>query len=179
MSTPPPTTADASTGSPWARVRVWAGAHAVDDFYQGLVPAAVPFFVVERGYSYLADAGLALAATVGSALPQLAVGVLADRHRAPWLAPAGISLAGIGAGLAGLAPSYPLVFALLALSGLGVAMFHPPAGREARVAAGNSSTAMGWFAVGGSVGFFLAPALVTPALEAFGLRATGRLCSRC
>lgn len=153
-------------------MRVWAGAHAVDDFYQGLVPAAVPFFVLERDYSYVAASGLALAATVGSALPQLAVGIFADRHRAPWLAPLGVSVAGVGAGLAGLAPTYPMVFALLLLSGLGVAMFHPPAGRDARQAAGNSATAMSYFAVGGSVGFFLAPALVTPALDSFGLGAT-------
>lgn len=153
-------------------MRLWASAHAVDDFYQGLVPAAVPFFVLERGYSYLGASGLALAATLGSALPQLLVGVLADRHRLPWLAPLGLSIAGVGAGLAGLAPTYPLVFTLLLCSGLGVAMFHPPAGRDARLAAGSSATAMSYFAAGGSVGFFIAPALVTPALDALGLRAT-------
>lgn len=153
-------------------MRVWASAHAVDDFYQGLVPAAVPYFVLERHFSYLGASGLALAATLGSALPQLAVGVLADRHRLPWMAPLGVSLAGIGAGLAGLAPAYPLVFVLLLVSGLGVAMFHPPAGRDARLAAGGSATAMSYFAAGGGVGFFLAPALVTPALERLGIGAT-------
>jgi len=85
-------------------MRVWAGAHAVDDFYQGLVPAAVPYFVLERHVSYVGASGLALAATLGSALPQILVGVVADRHRLSWLAPFGMSLAGIGAGLAGLAP---------------------------------------------------------------------------
>jgi FSR family fosmidomycin resistance protein-like MFS transporter len=58
------------------------------------------------------------------------------------------------------------------LSGLGVAMFHPPAGRDARRAAADSATAMSYFAAGGSVGFFLAPALATPALDAWGLDAT-------
>lgn len=153
-------------------MRVWAGAHAVDDFYQGLVPAAVPFFVLERHFSYVGASGLALAATLGSALPQLAVGVLADRRRLAWMPAVGVSLAGIGAGLAGLAPTYPVVFALLLLSGLGVAMFHPPAGRDARLAAGGSATAMSYFAAGGSVGFFLAPALVTPALDGLGMGAT-------
>jgi FSR family fosmidomycin resistance protein-like MFS transporter len=95
------------------------------------------------------------AATLGSALPQLGIGVLADRRRLPWLAPLGISLAGIGAGLAGLAPTYPVVFVLLLLSGVGVAMFHPPAGRDARHAAGGSATAMSYFAAGGSIGFFI------------------------
>jgi FSR family fosmidomycin resistance protein-like MFS transporter len=153
-------------------MRVWATAHAVDDLYQGLVPAAIPYFVLERHYSYAAASGLALAATFGSALPQVLVGLLADRHRLRWLAPAGLVLAGSGAGLAGLVHPYPAVFALLVLSGLGVAMFHPPAGRDARRAAAESATAMSYFAAGGSVGFFLAPALATSALDAWGLDAT-------
>ena len=153
-------------------MRVWATAHAVDDLYQGLVPAAVPFFVIERHYSYAAASGLALAATFGSAVPQLLVGYLADRRPLHWMAPAGLILAGTGAGLAGLVSSYPAVFALLLLSGLGVAMFHPCAGRDARRAAGHSATAMSYFAAGGSIGFFLAPALATPALDAWGLSAT-------
>ncbi len=77
-------------------MRVWAAAHAVDDFYQGLVPAAVPYFVLERHFSYVGASGLALAATLGSALPQLPVGLLADRRRLAWMAPLGISLAGTG-----------------------------------------------------------------------------------
>jgi FSR family fosmidomycin resistance protein-like MFS transporter len=153
-------------------MRVWAAAHAVDDFYQGLVPAAIPYFVLERHFSYVGASGLALAATLGSALPQLLVGVLADRRRLPWMAPLGISLAGTGAGLSGLVSAYPLVFALLLLSGTGIAMFHPPAGRDARQAAGGSATAMSYFAAGGSVGFFMGPALVTPALDNLGLGGT-------
>jgi FSR family fosmidomycin resistance protein-like MFS transporter len=153
-------------------MRVWAAAHAVDDFYQGLVPAAVPYFVLERHFSYVGASGLALAATLGSALPQIPVGVLADRRRLPWMAPLGMSLAGLGAGLSGLVPAYPLVFALLLLSGIGIALFHPPAGRDARRAAGGSATAMSYFAAGGSVGFFIGPALVTPALDNLGLGAT-------
>jgi FSR family fosmidomycin resistance protein-like MFS transporter len=155
----------------WRRMRVWFSAHAVDDLYQGLVPAAIPFFVLERHYSYAAASGLALAATVGSAVPQLLIGLLADRRPLLWMAPLGLVLAGLGAGLAGLIHPYPAVFALLILSGLGVAMFHPPAGRDARRAAHHSATAMSYFAAGGSTGFFLAPALATPALDAWGLPA--------
>ncbi|RNI21733.1 MFS transporter [Flexivirga caeni] len=153
-------------------MRIWATAHAVDDFFQGLVPAAIPYFVLERHFSYVQASGLALATTIGSALPQIVIGVLADRRRLPWMAPAGMSLAGIGAGLSGLVPSYPAVFGLLLLAGLGIAMFHPPAGRDARRAAGASATAMSYFAAGGSVGFFVGPALVTPALDGLGIGAT-------
>ena len=87
------------------------------------------------------------------------------------MAPLGLILAAIGVGLTGVVSSYPAVFALLLVSGFGVAMFHPPAGRDARVAAENSATAMSLFAAGGSVGFFLAPALATPLLDAMGLGA--------
>jgi FSR family fosmidomycin resistance protein-like MFS transporter len=156
----------------WHRMRIWAAAHAIDDFYQGLVPAAVPYFVLARHFSYVQASGLALAATFGAALPQVPIGILADRRRLPWMSPLGMSLAGIGAGLSGVVPGYPLVFAMLLLAGIGIALFHPPAGRDARRAAGGSATAMSYFAAGGSVGFFVGPALVTPALDNLGIGAT-------
>jgi len=158
--------------SNWTRMRVWATAHAVDDLYQGLVPATVPYFVLERDFSYAAASGLALAATVGSAVPQLLVGWIVDRHGLRWLSPAGLAVAATGFGLAGVVDSYVAVWLLLLLSGLGVAMFHPPAGRDARREAGESATAMSYFAAGGSVGFFLGPTLATPVLDTWGLGAT-------
>jgi FSR family fosmidomycin resistance protein-like MFS transporter len=153
-------------------MRHWVIAHAVDDFYQGLIPAALPFFVLERGYSYVAASGLALAAALGSSLPQPLLGVLVDRRSVLWLAPAGLLVAGAGAGLAGLAPAYPVVWLLILISGIGIAAFHPAAGRDARRAAGDSTVAMSFFAAGGSVGFFLAPALATPLLSTLGVGAT-------
>jgi FSR family fosmidomycin resistance protein-like MFS transporter len=153
-------------------MRLWAAAHAIDDMYQGLVPASVPYFVLDRHYSYVAASGLTLAATLGSSLPQPVIGLLVDKWRMGWMAAAGVSLAGIGAGLSGLAPAYPMVWVLLLASGLGVAMFHPAAGTAARACAGESASAMSIFAAGGSTGFFLAPVLATPALVSIGLGAT-------
>ncbi|MBE1608239.1 MFS transporter [Actinopolymorpha pittospori] len=158
--------------SPWRRMRLWAVAHAVDDLYQGLVPASVPYFVLDRHYSYVAASGLTLAATLGSSLPQPFVGLLVDRRQVGWMAAAGVTLAGVGAGLAGLVSSYVAVWLLLLASGLGVAMFHPAGGKGARARAGESTSAMSIFAAGGSVGFFLAPVLATPALVSLGVGAT-------
>ncbi|MFC5907125.1 MFS transporter [Streptacidiphilus monticola] len=175
-STATPRTGAASTDtpapSPWRRMRLWGLAHAVDDLYQGLVPAALPYFVLERHYGYLATTGLTLAATLGSALPQPLVGLAVDRFRLPWLAGAGVGMAGLGLGLSGLVGSYAGVWLLILLSGLGVACFHPAAGKAARADAGDSAAAMSVFAAGGSVGFFLAPVLATPALMAWGVGAT-------
>ena len=156
----------------WARMRLWAAAHAVDDLYQGLVPATIPYFVLERHYGYLAVSGLTLAATLGSSLPQPLIGLIVDRRPMRAMAALGVSLAGLGAGLAGVAPGYGLTWSLLFVSGIGVAMFHPAAGKAARERAGDSATAMSLFAAGGSVGFFLAPLFATPALDSLGLTAT-------
>ncbi|WP_034263011.1 MFS transporter [Actinospica robiniae] len=153
-------------------MRLWAAAHAVDDLYQGLIPATVPYFVLDRHYSYLAASGLTLAATLGSSLPQPFIGVAVDRFRLGGLAGIGVAVAGLGAGLSGLAGPYFLVWLLILISGAGVAMFHPAAGKSAREAAGESASAMSMFAAGGSVGFFLAPVLATPALSALGVGAT-------
>lgn len=168
--------------SAWRRMRVWAAAHAVDDVYQGLVPACVPYFVLDRHYGYVAASGLTLAATLGAALPQLVAGFVVDRHPMTWMAGAGVSLAGVGLGLSGVVPGYALVWMMLFGSGLGVAMFHPAAGKAARRAAMEGAgevrklyaeaSAMSIFAAGGNVGFFLAPVLATPALDAIGLGAT-------
>src|SRR6201996_571708 len=164
-----------STGTPpgWRRMRLWAIAHAVDDLYQGLVPSVVPYFVLDRHFGYVAASGPPLAATLGSSLPQPLFGVIADRRNAGWMAGAGVGLAGLGLSVAGLIPGYGAVWCAILLSGLGVAMFHPAAGKAARQEAGDSAGAMSVFAAGGSVGFFLAPALATPALIALGVPATG------
>ncbi|WP_207934359.1 MFS transporter [Actinomadura sp. KC06] len=171
-STHPTPVAGHGTPSVLRRMWIWAAAHAVDDLYQGLVPASVPYFVLERNYSYVAASGLTLAATLGSSLPQPLIGVAVDRLRLPRLAAAGVLLAGAGFALSGTAGSYAMVWLLLLLSGLGVAMFHPAAGKAAREAAGDSVTGMSVFAAGGSLGFFLAPVLATPALVAWGAAGT-------
>ncbi|GLY53661.1 MFS transporter [Lentzea sp. NBRC 102530] len=148
---------------------VLVAGHAVNDLYQGAVPAVVPFLVLERGYSYLAAAGITVAATLLSSVVQPLFGVLTDRRPMPWLVPLGMTLAGVGVGLSGLSDSYVLTWLAIALSGLGVAAYHPEAARLARRVAQDSHVGMSWFAVGGNVGFALGPVLVTPVLAFGGL----------
>jgi FSR family fosmidomycin resistance protein-like MFS transporter len=113
--------------------------HVVDDLYQGAVPALLPFLVLERGYSYAAATGVTLAATVLSSVVQPAFGVLADRRPLPWLPAVGLLVAGVGIGLAGLGNSYWWTWAAVALSGLGVAAYHPAAARDRKSTRLNSS----------------------------------------
>jgi MFS transporter, FSR family, fosmidomycin resistance protein len=148
------------------------GSHVVDDFYQGAVPAILPFLVAERHYSYAAATGITLAATFLSSLLQPAFGVLTDRHQMRWLIGVGLLTAGLGIGLCGLGDDYMLTWAMVAISGVGVAAYHPEASRLARQAAGASAQGMSWFAVGGNVGIAIAPIIVAPTLAMVSLART-------
>ncbi|MEY9484551.1 FSR family fosmidomycin resistance protein-like MFS transporter [Streptomyces calvus] len=147
-------------------------AHACVDVYQGAVAALVPYFVAERAYSYAAASGVVLAASLLSSLVQPVFGALTDRWAMPWLLPLGALAAGAGVALSGVTGSYALTLAAVALSGVGVAAYHPEAARAARAAADGSHTAMGRFSLGGNVGFALAPLLVAAVVAVGGLRAS-------
>ncbi|CCK27832.1 putative fosmidmycin resistance protein [Streptomyces davaonensis JCM 4913] len=146
--------------------------HACVDVYQGAVAALVPFFVAERAYSYAAASGVVLAASLLSSVAQPLFGALTDRRPLPWLLPVSTLLGGAGIALSGLGDSYALTLALVALSGLGVAAYHPESARVARLASRGSHTAMGWFSLGGTLGFAAAPLLVAAVVAGGGLRLT-------
>lgn len=99
-------------------------------------------------------------------------GVLTDRRPMPWLVPVGMTVAGAGIGLSGLGDSYGFTWLAIALSGLGVAAYHPESARIARRLASKGHVGMSWFSLGGNVGFALGPILVTPVLRAGGLGAS-------
>jgi len=147
-------------------------AHACVDFYQGAVAALVPFFVAERAYVYAAASGVVLAASLLSSVAQPLFGLVTDRWALPWLLPVSALAAAAGVALSGVGGSYVLTLAAFAVSGVGVAAYHPEAARAARAAAGGSHTAMGWFSLGGNVGFALAPLLVAGVVAPWGLGAT-------
>lgn len=147
-------------------------AHLANDLYQGVVPALLPFLAAERGYSYAALAGLTLAATLISSIAQPIFGIIGDRRPIRWLIMAGIGTAAAGVAFAGVVSSYWLTWIFIAISGLGIAAFHPEASRAARQAAGNSNKAMSLFALGGNGGYALGSLVATPVFLHFGVRGT-------
>ncbi len=146
--------------------------HACVDVYQGAVAALVPFFVTERALSYAAASGIVLAASLLSSVVQPLFGALTDRRAMPWLLPLSALTAGVGVALSGVCGSYPLTLAAVAVSGIGVAAYHPEAARAARAVASGGNTGMGWFSLGGNVGFALAPLLVAAVMAGGGLDAS-------
>lgn len=146
--------------------------HACVDVYQGAVAALVPFFVAERAYTYAVASGIVLAASLLSSVAQPVFGALTDRWAMPWLLPVSTLLGGAGIALSGLSGSYPVTLVCVALSGLGVAAYHPESARIARIAGRGSHRAMAWFATGGNIGFALAPPAVAAVVATGGLRRT-------
>jgi MFS transporter, FSR family, fosmidomycin resistance protein len=147
--------------------------HLCVDFCQGAVPGLLPFLALERGYSYAALGALVLASTIGSSIAQPVFGLLTDRFARPWLMPAGLVLAGGGIALAGPAPTYALTVLAVAISGLGVAAFHPEGAKFAGIASRERrGRGMSLFSVGGNAGFALGPLLTTPLVLLFGLWGT-------
>lgn len=142
------------------------------DVYQGAVAALVPFFVAERAYTYAAASGIVLAASLLSSVVQPLFGALTDRWPMPWLLPVSTLLGGAGVALAGVSGSYALTLLVVAVTGIGVAAYHPEAARVARLAGRGSHTAMGWFSLGGNLGFAAAPLMVSAVIATGGLHAS-------
>ena len=149
---------------------VLSSGHLFTDLNQGAVAALLPFLVAERELSLAAAGALVLAATVSSSIVQPLFGIFSDRRPLPILMPLGVLLAGSGMALTGVAPTYPLIFASVVLSGVGVAAFHPESARFANYVSGSRrARGMSFFSVGGNAGFALGPAVTTPLVLLFGL----------
>ena len=152
---------------------VLSAGHLFTDLNQGAVAALLPFLISERGLSLAAAGALVFAATVSSSLVQPLFGIFSDRSPIPALMPLGVLLAGAGLALVGVAPSYPLIFASVVVSGVGVAAFHPEAARFANYVSGSRrARGMSFFSVGGNAGFALGPIVATPLVLVFGLPGT-------
>ena len=147
--------------------------HLITDMTQGAIPALLPFLIAEHHLSYAAAAGIVFAMTVVSSLVQPLFGHFADRLSRPWFMPVGVLLAGLGIAVTGVAPNYRFILLVVAVSGLGVAAYHPEAARLVNyVAAEKKATAMSIFGVGGQLGFAIGPLITTAILLFWSLQGT-------
>ncbi len=153
-----------------------SGSHLAVDFASGSVPALLPFLTDKFDLSYTLAAVLMLSVLLSSSLVQPLFGLWSDRRGALWLLPGGLVLAALGLGLAAIAPSYPLLVALVFLSGIGIAAFHPEGAKFATFASGRKrASGMSLFNIGGNTGYALGPIVVTPLVLWLGLGPGGLL----
>ncbi|NCD07857.1 MAG: MFS transporter [Negativicutes bacterium] len=148
-------------------------AHFFCDIAMGALPAILPFFILNYGMDYSAVAGFMFASSFLSSLVQPTFGWLADHTSITWLMPLGIFLAGSAMGFSGLLENYWAIFAVLTVSGIGSAIFHPEAARMIHKLSGSKrGTALSIFSVGGNGGFAVGPIIAVAAITAFGMKGT-------
>ncbi len=154
------------------------GGHLADDLCQGSLPAILSFMYLEGILTSYADVALLImASTMVNAVAQPLTGLLADRKPRPYLMCAGMLTAAAGIMFMGFADNFALLFLLVAVNGIGIAVFHPEAGRLASIfARQHPGKGMSIFSAGGNIGFAVGPLYFTAGYMLLGLKATLLIC---
>ncbi len=147
--------------------------HLSCDVNGGALPALLPFLIAAYHFDYQAAAGFMFAYSCLSSIIQPAFGYLSDKISKPWFIPAGMLLAGGGLACIGFLSGYWAIFAAIAVSGVGAALFHPEGARYAnKVSGASKGTGISLFSMGGNGGFVLGPILAVAAVSHFGMPGT-------
>ena len=143
--------------------------HLMVDLNTGALPALLPFLKTSFGLSYTMIGALVLVANMTSSIIQPLFGYLSDRSAQAWLLPFGVVAATCGMASVGLVTSYPALLAVVFISGIGIASYHPEAYKTAYLSTGEKkATGISLFSVGGNLGLGLGPLAVAFCLAAFG-----------
>ena len=156
----------------WKLLGALTTAHGVNDFYALLLPFLLPTIIETFNLDFAGAGILAFVTSMFSNILQPVVGHFADvrQIRKP------IMMAGFVAFIVGLivastAASFPVLLLAFLIFGLGQTTYHPQATNFLTNAfKGNKGRAMGIHGIGGSLGNFCAPLLVTTLLTFFAFR---------
>ncbi len=143
--------------------------HLATDIYQGALPAILPYLKAKLSLSYTMAGIVLLAANFSSSILQPLFGYFSDRQEKALLLPMGCLAAGVGLSLLSMPDDFRLVLLLVAISGLGVAAYHPEGYKTAHFFTGDKlATGMSVFSVGGNLGLALGPILVLTVISFLG-----------
>jgi len=147
--------------------------HTLSHFYTLVLPPLFPVLRGEFDVSYAALGGLITASAGASAISQPVSGFLVDRFGARRVLAIGLAIMSGAIALAGLAPSYPVLVAIMALAGLGNGVFHPADYSifNSRVHPHRLGRAYSAHSSSGSLGWVVSPIAVGSLTAAFGWRA--------
>ncbi|HSQ18194.1 MAG TPA: MFS transporter [Anaerolineales bacterium] len=153
-----------------AEVITVAGAHGAHDTYFSFLPTILPLLIEKFSLS-TAQAGFLTAFSQIPNLLQPLIGLLADRKNLKMLVVLAPALSGCLITLMGVAPNYGMVALLLLLAGFSTAGFHAIAPGMVGAHAGRKvGRGMGFFMVGGELGFSIGPLLVVATIGYLTLR---------
>jgi FSR family fosmidomycin resistance protein-like MFS transporter len=171
-SAPVPATPASLFGLRW-RLWLMTLGHLVIDSNAALLFALLPLFVTQLHINLGQAGALATVLLMTSSITQPVFGYLHDRYPLFPMSAAGLLLAGLGMGLTGFAASYMQMLALVLISGIGIAAFHPQAVAQAsRASADSQEWGIAMFFTGASMGTGIMSLLIVPLAYRFGPHAT-------
>ncbi|MTI80374.1 MAG: MFS transporter [Firmicutes bacterium] len=142
--------------------------HLVTDLAAGALPVLLPVIQAALNLSYGAAGVVSLIFNISSSVLQPLLGLWSDKIKARWLLPTGSILSMIGLALAGIVSNYWLLLAVVFLSGIGSASYHPEASKVSRLASGHRrTTGMSLFIVGGALGAAIGSVVMAQLLMKF------------
>lgn len=144
--------------------------HLVTDIYQGALPVTLPFIKEKLALSYTMTGLILMMSNFTSSILQPLFGFYSDRKAKAILLPIGLLCAGMGFSFIAMPDSYPVILIMVAVSGLGIASYHPEGYKTANFFTGEKSvTGMAIFSVGGNLGLSLGPILSVYIIQYLGL----------
>ena len=149
---------------------VLSSAHLLNDLMQSLIPASYPILKAKYSLDFVQIGMITLIFQIAGALLQPIIGLVTDKHAAPYSPVVGMMFTLSGLVSLAFAQSYETILISVALIGIGSSIFHPEATRMARYAAGRrQGFAQGVFQVGGQTGGALGPVFAAFILVPWGL----------
>src|SRR5690606_2453845 len=110
--------------------------HLLNDLMQSLIPAAYPILQEAYALDFVQIGVITFTFQIAGSLLQPVIGMVTDRHPAPYSPVAGMMFTLSGLLSLSFAHSYGAILVSVALIGIGSSIFHPEATRMARYAAG-------------------------------------------
>lgn len=132
--------------------------HLLNDMMQSLIPASYPILKEVYALDFVQIGIITMTFQIAGAMLQPVIGMITDRHPAPYSPVVGMMFTLSGLVTLAYAHSYGVILVSVTLIGIGSSIFHPEATRMARYAAGGrQGLAQGIFQVGGQAGGALGP----------------------
>lgn len=154
-------------------ILLMAAAHFMVDAYGNLFAPLLPLLIDHVNLSLTAAGTLVMCYQISASISQIGWGHLADRWHSRALVVAGPFTTVVVLSLIGVARSPVMLAVILMIGGLGSAAFHPAgAAIVHRLSHGKRGLGMATYITGGSMGMSVAPMIVAPFAERYGLAAT-------
>lgn len=158
-----------------SKVAVISLAHLSHDVFSAFLPPLLPLLIAKLGLTLSAVALLDIARKIPQLFNPL-IGLLADRFCLKWFVILAPAVTATSMSLLGLAPSFPVLFVLLLISGFSAAIFHVPGPVLVKNFAGkDSGRGMSFYMFGGEMARTLGPLLITAAVSWWGLEGSWRV----